>query len=68
VFIRVKAPHRGMTNTGVTQVVNAAAHRAGLGTIHARFDIEHTFRLFKRCSRSHRRPGWQRLSASVRIA
>jgi site-specific recombinase XerD len=35
VFIRVKAPHRGMTNTGVTQVVNAAAHRAGLGTIYA---------------------------------
>ena len=35
VFVRVKAPHRGMTNTGVTQVVNAAAHRAGLGTIYA---------------------------------
>ncbi len=35
VFIRVKAPHRGLTNTGVTQVVNAAAHRAGLGTIYA---------------------------------
>ncbi len=35
VFIRVKAPHRGLTGTGVTQVVNAAAHRAGLGTIFA---------------------------------
>lgn len=35
VFVRVKAPHRGLTNTGVTQVVNAAAHRAGLGTIYA---------------------------------
>jgi hypothetical protein len=35
VFIRVKAPHRGLTNTGVTQVVNAASHRAGLGTIYA---------------------------------
>jgi site-specific recombinase XerD len=35
VFVRVKAPHRGLTNTGVTQVVNAAAHRCGLGTIFA---------------------------------
>lgn len=35
VFIRVRAPHHGLTNIGVTQVVNAAAHRAGLGTIHA---------------------------------
>jgi site-specific recombinase XerD len=35
VFVRVKAPHRGLTNTGVTQVVNAAARRAGLGTIYA---------------------------------
>jgi site-specific recombinase XerD len=35
VFVRVKAPHRGLTNTGVTQVVNAAAHRAGLGTVYA---------------------------------
>jgi integrase/recombinase XerD len=35
VFIRVRAPHSGLTNTGVTQVVNAAAHRAGLGTIYA---------------------------------
>jgi site-specific recombinase XerD len=35
VFVRVKAPHRGLTNTGVTQVVNAAAHRCGLGAIYA---------------------------------
>jgi site-specific recombinase XerD len=35
VFVRVKAPHRGLTNTGVTEVVNAAAHRAGLGTVYA---------------------------------
>lgn len=35
VFVRVKAPHRGLTNIGVTQVVNSAAHRAGLGTIYA---------------------------------
>jgi site-specific recombinase XerD len=33
VFIRTTAPHRGLTATGVTQVVNSAAHRAGLGTI-----------------------------------
>jgi integrase/recombinase XerD len=35
VFIRIKAPHRGLTSTGVTQVVAAAARRAGLGTIYA---------------------------------
>ncbi|MGH3721508.1 MAG: tyrosine-type recombinase/integrase [Pseudonocardiaceae bacterium] len=35
VFIRVKAPHRGLTSTGVTQVVAAAARRAGLGTVYA---------------------------------
>jgi site-specific recombinase XerD len=35
VFIRVHAPHRGLTSGGVTQVVNGAAHRAGLGTIYA---------------------------------
>jgi site-specific recombinase XerD len=34
VFVRVKAPHRGLTGTGVTQAVNAAAHRCGLGTIY----------------------------------
>lgn len=35
VFIRVRAPHRGLSTGGVTQIVNAAAHRAGLGTIYA---------------------------------
>lgn len=35
VFIRIKAPHRGLTSTGVTQVVAAAAQRAGLPTIYA---------------------------------
>jgi len=35
VFIRVKAPHRALTSVGVTQVVAAAARRAGLGKIHA---------------------------------
>lgn len=34
-FIRVKAPHRGLTSGGVTQVVAAAGSRAGLGTIFA---------------------------------
>jgi len=35
VFIRIKAPRRGLTSTGVTKVVAAAARRAGLGTIYA---------------------------------
>lgn len=35
VFIRVRAPHHGLTTTGVTQAVAAAAHRAGLGTVYA---------------------------------
>ena len=35
VFIRIKAPHRGVTSGGVTQAVAAAARRAGLGTIYA---------------------------------
>lgn len=35
VFIRVKAPHRGLTSGGVTQVVAAASQRAGLGTLYA---------------------------------
>lgn len=35
VFIRIKAPHRGLTTGGVTQAVAAAARRAGLGTIYA---------------------------------
>jgi len=34
-FVRVKAPHRGLTAGGVTQVVVSAARRAGLGQIHA---------------------------------
>jgi len=35
VFIRIKAPHQGLSAGGVTQAVAAAAHRAGLGTIYA---------------------------------
>jgi integrase/recombinase XerD len=35
VFIRVKAPHCGLSTGGVTQIVAAAARRAGLGVIHA---------------------------------
>jgi site-specific recombinase XerD len=35
VFIRVKAPHRGLSSGGVTQAVAAAAGRAGLGTVYA---------------------------------
>ena len=35
VFVRIKAPHRAITRGGVTQVVAAAARRAGLGLIHA---------------------------------
>lgn len=35
VFVRVKAPHRALSTGGVTQVVAAAARRAGLGQIHA---------------------------------
>src|SRR5437763_5171204 len=35
VFIRVKAPHRGLTSGGVTQAVAAAGRRADLGTIYA---------------------------------
>jgi site-specific recombinase XerD len=34
VFIRLNAPHQGLTSGGVTQVVAAAARRAGLGTIY----------------------------------
>jgi site-specific recombinase XerD len=34
-FVRVKAPHHGLTTGGVTQVVVSAARRAGLGQIHA---------------------------------
>lgn len=35
VFIRVKAPHCGLSTGGVTQIVAAAARRVGLGVIHA---------------------------------
>src|ERR1039457_5340964 len=35
VFIRVKAPHRGLPPTGTPQAVAAASKRAGLGTIYA---------------------------------
>ena len=35
VFLRVQAPHCGLTSGGVTQAVAAAAQRAGLGTVHA---------------------------------
>ncbi len=35
VFVRVQAPHRALSPGGVTQVVVAAARRAGLGPIHA---------------------------------
>lgn len=34
-FVRVKAPHHGLTTGGITQVVVSAAKRAGLGQIHA---------------------------------
>ena len=34
-FVRVKAPHRGLTSGGVTQVVVSRGRRAGLGQIHA---------------------------------
>jgi integrase len=35
VFVRVKAPHRGLTPSGVTNAVIAAAARAGLGPLTA---------------------------------
>jgi site-specific recombinase XerD len=34
-FIRIKAPHRGLTAGGVTMAVFAAGQRSGLGTIYA---------------------------------
>jgi integrase/recombinase XerD len=34
-IVRVRAPHHGLTTGGVTQVVFAAAGRAGLGPIHS---------------------------------
>jgi site-specific recombinase XerD len=35
VFIRIKAPHRSLSSSGVSMVVADAARRAGLGTVHA---------------------------------
>jgi len=35
VFLRIRAPHRGLTTGGVTMAVLAAAQRAGLGKVHA---------------------------------
>jgi site-specific recombinase XerD len=35
VFVRVKAPHRALSSAGMTEIVAAAARRAGLGVIHA---------------------------------
>lgn len=35
VFVRVRAPHRGLTGGGVTQIVFAAAARARLGPMHS---------------------------------
>jgi integrase/recombinase XerD len=34
-FVRVKAPHRGLTALGVSAIVATAARRAGLGCLHA---------------------------------
>jgi site-specific recombinase XerD len=34
VFVRILAPHRGLSAGGVTQAVAAASRRAGLGTIY----------------------------------
>lgn len=34
-IVRVRAPHHGLTTGGVTQIVFAAADRAGLGPIHS---------------------------------
>jgi len=34
-FVRVKAPHRALSSSGITEIVAAAARRAGLGVIHA---------------------------------
>ena len=35
VFVRVRAPHRALTPAGISQVVIAAGHRAGLGRVNA---------------------------------
>ena len=34
-FVRVRAPHQGLTTGGITQIVFAAAGRGGIGPIHA---------------------------------
>jgi site-specific recombinase XerD len=34
-FVRVRAPHRGLTGGAITQIVFAAASRCGLGPIHS---------------------------------
>ena len=34
VFVRFKAPHRGLTGGGVTQAVAAAGRRSGVGTVY----------------------------------
>ena len=40
-FVRVRAPHRGLTPGGVSEVVFDAAQRAGLGKVHAQ-RLRHT--------------------------
>jgi site-specific recombinase XerD len=35
VFVRVTAPHRALSSGAVSEIVAAAARRAGLGLIHA---------------------------------
>jgi site-specific recombinase XerD len=35
VFVRVKAPHRPLTTSGLSMIVEEAAQRAGLGLVHA---------------------------------
>ena len=35
VFVRLKAPHHGLSSAGVSSVVAVAARRAGLGKVHA---------------------------------
>jgi integrase/recombinase XerD len=34
-IVRIRAPHRGLTGGGITQIVFAAAARAGIGPIHS---------------------------------
>jgi integrase/recombinase XerD len=34
-FVRVRAPHRALSGAGISQVVIAAGHRAGLGRVNA---------------------------------